>query len=286
MKSAKQKTAPRTEVRLLPAVIGVGTILFGLKAAGLAFGASAAADVSQPKAAQSQAAPAVKPAPPKTSSDPLAAINAALPMPANKPSPVTSENPKPPAEASSPELAGSGVTQAEMDVLTSLAGRRDVLEGRQRELDLKANVLAATEKRVDEKIAQLKALQARIEAAMGQREAKETEQLDGLVRIYTAMKPKDAARIFSSLNDDVRIGVAGRMKPDAMAGILSALPSEVAQKLTVELAGRYKLSAATPAATAAPAVPPATGAAAPAATPAAPAAPQAAPSQATPAAGR
>jgi len=286
MKSAKQKTAPRTEVRLLPAVIGVGTILFGLKAAGLAFGASAAADVSQPKAAQSQAAPAVKPAPPKTSSDPLAAINAALPMPANKPSPVASENSKPPAEASSPELAGSGVTQAEMDVLTSLAGRRDVLEGRQRELDLKANVLAATEKRVDEKIAQLKALQARIEAAMGQREAKETEQLDGLVRIYTAMKPKDAARIFSSLNDDVRIGVAGRMKPDAMAGILSALPSEVAQKLTVELAGRYKLSAATPAATAAPAVPPATGAAAPAATPAAPAAPQAAPSQATPAAGR
>jgi len=207
-------------------------------------------------------------------------------MPANKPSPVTSENPKPPAEASSPELAGSGVTQAEMDVLTSLAGRRDVLEGRQRELDLKANVLAATEKRVDEKIAQLKALQARIEAAMGQREAKETEQLDGLVRIYTAMKPKDAARIFSSLNDDVRIGVAGRMKPDAMAGILSALPSEVAQKLTVELAGRYKLTAATSAATAAPAVPPATGAAAPAATPAAPAAPQAAPSQATPAAGR
>jgi len=286
MKSAQQKTAPRTEVRLLPAVIGVGTILFGLKAAGLAFGASAAADVSQPKAAQSQAAPAVKPAPPKTSSDPLAAINAALPMPANKPSPVASENSKPPAEASSPELAGSGVTQAEMDVLTSLAGRRDVLEGRQRELDLKANVLAATEKRVDEKIAQLKALQARIEAAMGQREAKETEQLDGLVRIYTAMKPKDAARIFSSLNDDVRIGVAGRMKPDAMAGILSALPSEVAQKLTVELAGRYKLTAATSAATAAPAVPPATGAAAPAATPAAPAAPQAAPSQATPAAGR
>lgn len=283
MKSAKQKNAPRPEVRLLPAVIGVGAILFGLKAAGLAFGASAAADVSQPKAAQSQAAPAVKPAPPKAPSDPLAAINAALPMPANKPSPIPSENPKPPAEASSPELAGSGVTQAEMDVLTSLAGRRDVLEERQRELDLKANVLAATEKRVDEKIAQLKALQARIEAAMGQREAKETEQLDGLVRIYTAMKPKDAARIFSSLNDDVRIGVAGRMKPDAMAGILSALPSEVAQKLTVELAGRYKLTAATSAATA---VPPATGAAAPAATPAAPAAPQAAPSQATPAAGR
>jgi len=281
MKSAKQKNALRTEVRLLPAVIGVGAILFGLKAAGLAFGASAAADVPQTKAAQTQAAPATKPVPPKAPSDPLAAINAALPMPANKPSLAASENPKPAVDALSPELAGSGVTQAEMDVLTSLAGRRDVLDDRQHELDLKANVLAATEKRVDEKIVQLKALQARIEAVMGQREAKETEQLDGLVRIYTAMKSKDAARIFSSLNDDVRIGVAGRMKPDAMAGILSALPSDVAQKLTVELAGRYKvLTAATPAAT-----PPA-GAPAPAATPAAPATPQAAPAQSTPAAGR
>ena len=33
------------------------------------------------------------------------------------------------------------------------------------------------------------------------------------------------------------------MKPDVVAGILAALPAEVAQKLTVELAGRFKLSA-------------------------------------------
>ena len=68
----------------------------------------------------------------------------------------------------------------------------------------------------------------------------EIEQLDGLVKIYTAMKPKDAARIFAALDDTVRIGVAGRMKADIMAGILAALPSDVAQKLTVELASRYK----------------------------------------------
>ena len=149
-----------------------------------------------------------------------------------------------------------------MDVLTSLAGRRGALDDRQRELDLKANVIAAAEKRVDEKIAQLKALQAQVEALMGQREQRETQQIDGLVRVYAAMKPRDAARIFASLDGDVRINVAGRMKADAMAGILAALPSDVAQKLTVELATRYRAPAA---ATAASATPPASPAAPPAA---------------------
>jgi len=249
------KNTPRSDVRLLPAVMGVGAILFGLKAGGLALTASAA-DLPQTKSptaqAQTKATPALPAAPAansaaKPGTDPFAAINAALPMPANKtPQAPVSDPALPVADNLPPELAGSGVTQAEMDVLTSLAGRRDALDERQRELDLKANVIAAAEKRVDEKIVQLKALQAQIDAVMGQHEKKETETLDGLVRIYTAMKPKDAARIFASLDDQVRIGVAGRMKPDAMAGILAALPSEVAQKLTVELANRYKLLAATP----------------------------------------
>jgi flagellar motility protein MotE (MotC chaperone) len=149
-------------------------------------------------------------------------------------------------------VAGTGVSQAEMDVLTSLAGRRDVLDERQRELDLKAQVIAAAEKRVDEKITQLKALQTQIESLMGQRESRETQQLDGLVRVYSAMKPRDAARIFSSLDPDVRINVAGRMRPDAMAGILAALPSDVAQRLTVELATRYRAPRTAAAAAAAP----------------------------------
>jgi flagellar motility protein MotE (MotC chaperone) len=129
-----------------------------------------------------------------------------------------------------------------MDVLTSLADRRDALEQRQRDLDLRANIIQATEKRVDGKITELKALQAKIESLLGQRDAKELEQLDGLVKVYTAMKPKDAARIFASLDGNVRLGVAGRMKPDVVAGIMAALPAEVAQKLSLELANRYKVS--------------------------------------------
>jgi len=249
--SAKPNTATRNDVRLLPAVAGVAAILLCLKAGGLAFEASAA---TAPAPAQKAAVqPATPPAstPPSTApaaTDPLAAISSALPMPTNRPPAAGSQ----PAQASAPAAsADSGVSQAEMDVLTSLAGRRGTLDDRQRELDLKASVIAAAEKRVDEKIGQLKALQAQIETLMGQREQRESQQIDGLVRVYAAMKPRDAARIFASLDDDVRINVAGRMKADTMAGILAALPSEIAQKLTVELATRYRTPGAAAAASAA-----------------------------------
>jgi flagellar motility protein MotE (MotC chaperone) len=262
--------APRgrnADVRILPAVIAVGAILFTLKAGGLAFGARAAeteapaqtqaqtepsgATATAPGAAPAALAPAA-PAPaqnaaapsgPKTlpggKADPLAAISAALPTQPGK-SLIAQNEAASPANSSDPSQ--TAISAAEMDVLTSLSERRDVLDQRQRELDLRANVITAAEKRVDDKIAQLKTLQATIEKLLGQRDQKETEQLDGLVRVYSAMKPKDAARIFASLDDEVRIGVAGRMKADTMAGIMSSLPAEVAQKLTVQLASRLKMS--------------------------------------------
>jgi flagellar motility protein MotE (MotC chaperone) len=271
--SAKRNTPTRNDVRLLPAVAGVAAILLCLKAGGLAFEASAAsAPAPAQKAATQPAAsppaaspPAASPpptAPAPAATDPLAAINSALPRPANRPPAPGEQTAQAPPQATTAP-ADSGVSQAEMDVLTSLAGRRGALDDRQRELDLKANVIAAAEKRVDEKIAQLKALQAQIEALMGQREQRESQQIDGLVRVYAAMKPRDAARIFASLDDDVRINVAGRMKPDTMAGILAALPSEVAQKLTVELATRYRTPAAAAAAAATPPAPQAAQPAAP-----------------------
>lgn len=246
------RKSANTEVRILPAAIGVGAILFALKAGGLAFGASAA-ETESPQAPQAAPAANVEKqpldapegagssAPVTLPNDPRAAIEERLPNRAGKP---LIEPPETPllADAPSLEATDGGPSPAEMDLLTSLSERRNALDERQRELDLKASVMSAAEKRVDDKIAQLKALQSNIEKLLGQRDAKETESLDSLVRIYAAMKPKDAARIFESLEDSVRLGVAGRMKPDTMAGIMSSLPPGVAQKMTVELAGRFKMT--------------------------------------------
>lgn len=142
------------------------------------------------------------------------------------------------------DFAGSdddSQSAAEVDVLASLSKRRTELDKRAKDQEMRANVLAATEKRVDGKIAELKALEARITQLIGQRDAEQDAQVKSLVKTYSAMKPKDAARIFDGLSEDVLVPVAQAMKSDALAPVLAAMNPAQAQKLTVKLASRLAL---------------------------------------------
>jgi flagellar motility protein MotE (MotC chaperone) len=142
---------------------------------------------------------------------------------------------------------------AEVDVLTSLSKRRAALDAREAQIQSEATVLAATEARVDTKISQLKDLQSQIAALLTQRDAAQEKQVAALVKTYSAMKPKDAARIFDSLDDAVLVPVAEEMKSDVMAPVLAAMNPDAAQKLTMKLANKLALPALAPAATPAPA---------------------------------
>ena len=157
-------------IRLLPAVIGVGALLLGLKGEGLVLTAWA----------QEQAAP--------NDTTVLAQDTAPLPK----------------------DIADDSETSsaAEVDVLTSLAKRRAALDSREAEINARADLLAAAESRVDGKIAILKQLQDKITTLLGQRDTEQEKQIASLVKTYSAMKPKDAARIFDNLSDDVLVPVA------------------------------------------------------------------------------
>jgi flagellar motility protein MotE (MotC chaperone) len=133
-------------------------------------------------------------------------------------------------------------TAAEVDVLTSLTRRRHQLDGRAQQIAMRENVLAAAERRVDNKIAELRALQIEIQKLLGLRDVEAQKQFDSLVKTYSAMKPKDAARIFNLLDDDIRVAVAQKMKSDVLAPVLAAMQSEEAQKLTLRLADRLKVT--------------------------------------------
>jgi len=218
-------------IRLLPSVMVLGVVVWGLKAGDLVHEAYAQAS--------SQAA--------AISGDPV---------PANK------------------DYAGGEGDQvasaSEVDVVNSLSKRRRELDRRESQLNTQANMITAAEQRVDAKIAQLKQLQAQITQLLGQRDEVQKAQVAALVKTYSTMKPKDAARIFNDLPDDVLVPVARDMKSDQLALVLASMNAENAKALTIKLANRLVLPQATPAAPAA-AAPPgpaatATGAPVPAAT--------------------
>jgi flagellar motility protein MotE (MotC chaperone) len=191
-------------IRLLPAVIVVGVGLLGVKGGGLVRMAWA----------QEQKA--------TTTGDTLAKDVAPLAR-----DPVVDDT--------------RSESAAEVDVLSSLAKRRAMLDAREADIEMRSQVLTAAEARVDSKIATLKQLQDQITSLLGQRDAEEQKQITALVKTYSAMKPKDAARIFNTLTDDVLVPVAQAMKADVLAPILAAMNADNAQKLTMKLANRLKL---------------------------------------------
>ena len=132
------------------------------------------------------------------------------------------------------KIASSG----ERAILERLQDRRKELDTRSRELEMRENLLKATEKRLDAKVAELKDLEARVKAAMGARDTAEAKRFNSIVAMYEGMKSKDAARILERLDMKILVEVVSGMKPAKMSEVLAQMTPEAAERLTVELAHR------------------------------------------------
>jgi flagellar motility protein MotE (MotC chaperone) len=128
--------------------------------------------------------------------------------------------------------------RGERAILERLSDRRQQLDARDEELAMRENLLKAAEKRVEAKVAELKALEAKVKSALDQRDETEAKRFKGIVAMYEAMKPKDAARIFDRLDLKILVDVSTQMKPQTMSAILAQMAPEAAERLTVELAQR------------------------------------------------
>jgi flagellar motility protein MotE (MotC chaperone) len=126
----------------------------------------------------------------------------------------------------------------ERAVLESLNQRRQELEARARELDVRENLLAATEKRIQARLAEIKEGEARINATVHKKDEAEAARFKSLVSMYENMKAKDAAKIFDRLDMRVLIELSAQINPRRMSDILALMSPEVAERLTGEIATR------------------------------------------------
>jgi flagellar motility protein MotE (MotC chaperone) len=137
-----------------------------------------------------------------------------------------------PAEGQTP------VSPSERAVLERLQARRQELDARAREIDIRESLLKAAEKRVESKVEEAKAVESRISAATEQKNEAEAARFKGLVTMYEAMKPKDAAKVFDRLEMPVLFEIASQIAPRKMSDIMGLMSPEVAERLTTEMARR------------------------------------------------
>jgi flagellar motility protein MotE (MotC chaperone) len=125
---------------------------------------------------------------------------------------------------------------SEATILSRLGERRDDLDAREKELEMRLALVEAAEKRIEERTAALKALEARIDALVEEKKSDEKAQFAGIVAMYETMKPKEAATIFNALDTQMLVRVARAMNPRKMAPILARMEPMKAKALTAGLA--------------------------------------------------
>ena len=164
-----------------------------------------------------------------------------------KPKEEKKEAPKPGApDAEAPKPDGTDlystqaqpVSASERAILERLQSRRQELDARAREIDIRESLLKAAEKRVESHVEELKAVESRISTATDQKTEADAARFKGIVTMYESMKPKDAAKVFDRLEMPVLFEIASKIAPRKMSDILGLMSPEVAERLTTEMARR------------------------------------------------
>jgi flagellar motility protein MotE (MotC chaperone) len=133
-------------------------------------------------------------------------------------------------------LAVAEGDDSEAALLQRLSERRAELDKREADIAMRESIVAAAEKKLDERTRELAALEAEVNALVDQKQAAEDASFKAIVSMYENMKPKDAAKIFDTLNLNVLLKVARAMNPRKMSPILAAMSPEPAQALTTAFA--------------------------------------------------
>jgi flagellar motility protein MotE (MotC chaperone) len=248
------------EIRLVPVLLIAAACLLVLKLLGLLVdGGYILPGAADNRGVAARAATLSSPARPQRSwaqemfnfPDVTGSVDAPKPPPAAKPA-APADKPAPGAKPATPEAKPDGtvipldggrqLSAGERAILERLHERRQELDARARELDIRENLAKAAEKRLEDRVNELKAVEGRIKTANDQQDEAETARFKGLVTMYENMKAKDAARIFDRLDMKILLDVATKINPRRMSDIMAQMTPEAAERLTVELANRASLT--------------------------------------------
>lgn len=209
-------------LKLLPLLMGVATLAFGLRAFDVYTGLEI---LNAPVQAQDQ--PSVKEG---EAENPADETDQQI-VEGNEPSALQQQE-----TSNRPPIVVGLPNDEEMELITQLRQRREALESRSTSLDLQEKLLESTEKRINQKIGQLEVLEDRIKNHLRLFEEKETEQLQSIVSIYETMKPKEAAPRFEALSLQTQLDLVQLMNPRKVAALMEKMTPRKASVLTTELA--------------------------------------------------
>lgn len=148
------------------------------------------------------------------------------------------------ADSASPDTASTSaeskpVVQEDLSYISKLTERKKELDAREAQLGELEEELHRQRAEVEVQIKRLEEMRRQIASVLNERVQIDEEKVNKLVEVYSNMKPKQAAEIIATLNEDLAVEVMGRMKKQNAAAILNLLEPQKAQVLSEKYTG-YK----------------------------------------------
>lgn len=141
-------------------------------------------------------------------------------------------------DSSQSDLDSSSV---KMELFQDLSERRKAIEEKEKQLAAREALLKAGERELDQKFRELTVLKKEIEGLLQQQSDEEQARIKSLVTIYENMKPKEAARVFDTLDMDVLVSIISRMAERKVSPVLAEMNPERARAVTIILAQEKQL---------------------------------------------
>jgi len=112
------------------------------------------------------------------------------------------------------------------------------LKRREEELRIKELRIKAIEAKVSKDLEKIEKGISESKQQLGIQDEKTKENVEALVKVYSSMKPEEAANLIEAIDDDLALRIVAGMKSKIAGKVLSKLDIKVAKRISETLAGK------------------------------------------------
>jgi flagellar motility protein MotE (MotC chaperone) len=138
-------------------------------------------------------------------------------------------------------LVESKCNLTELNLLKTLSKRREQINNWDKEALNKENALKLAGELVEKKIIELQRLKEEVIKLTEEYKVKEGDKINTLVKIYETMKPKEAAKIFETLDMPILLQLMNKMKPTKVATVMGFIAPYRAKEISIEFTKQKEL---------------------------------------------
>ena len=136
-----------------------------------------------------------------------------------------------------------GVSPETFRMIETIENKNRELKKREEELSIKEVRLEALEAKVRKDLEKIEKSISESKEQMGLQDEKTKENVAALIKVYSSMKPEEAANLVEAIDEDLALKIVSGMKSKIAGQVLSKLDVQVAKRISEKLAGKSKKTA-------------------------------------------